>query len=209
MATTTTMWRARTATAADLPALCATFAAAFLDDPVFRWGIQDDDRRRDILPRFFGIVTRANLPHGATYTTDDLVSGAVWVPAGSDGDDEALVGALAEACAEYADSCFEAFGLMAQEHPRDPHHYLFFLGTRPEWQSRGIGSALMKPVLERCDATGMPAYLEASSERNKALYRRHGFEVVDTINLPGGPTMWCMWRTPVSRAGLGTRDGHA
>ena len=33
----------------------------------------------------------------------------------------------------------------------------------PEWQGRGIGSALMAPVLERCDRERMPAYLNAGS----------------------------------------------
>ena len=35
----------------------------------------------------------------------------------------------------------------------------------PELQGRGIGSALMQPVLERCDRDGMPAYLEATTPR--------------------------------------------
>ena len=86
--------------------------------------------------------------------------------------------------------------MMEEKHPSDPHYYLFFLGTRPEWQGRGIGSGLMTPVLETCDREHVPAYLEATSERNKALYLRLGFEVADEIRLPDGPTMWPMWRAP-------------
>ncbi len=68
---------------------------------------------------------------------------------------------------------------------------------QPDDQGRGIGSALLRPVLTRCDREGVPAYLEASSERNRALYARHGFEVVERIELPGGgPPMWRMWREP-------------
>ena len=58
--------------------------------------------------------------------------------------------ALGEISGTYAQTLFEIFERMEDQHPREPHHYLFFLGTRPEWQSRGIGSALMRPVLERC-----------------------------------------------------------
>ncbi len=61
---------------------------------------------------------------------------------------------------------------------------------------RGFGSSLMAPVLERCDRDGVPAYLEATSERNKQLYLRHSFEVTDEVPLPDGPTMWPMWRSP-------------
>ncbi len=81
------------------------------------------------------------------------------------------------------------------KHPHEPHYYLPFLGVEPASQGRGIGSALMRPILERCDREGMPAYLEASSERNRALYERHGFELIEEVRLPGGgPPMWRMWR---------------
>jgi hypothetical protein len=54
----------------------------------------------------------------------------------------------------------------------------------------------MSPVLEICDHDRVPAYLEATSERNKALYLRHGFEVMSELKLPDGPPMWPMWRAP-------------
>lgn len=42
-----------------------------------------------------------------------------------------------------------------------------------------------------------PAYLEASSERSKALYERLGWEFTgEAVRLPGGPLMWPMWRKP-------------
>jgi ribosomal protein S18 acetylase RimI-like enzyme len=193
---TSAVVRARKATGDDVPALSGVFAAAFLDDPVFTWAIPEDHCRREILPGFFRIVNEANLHHGEIYTTEDVVSGAVWVPPGIEDDSGQLVHDLAEVAAEYAQRCFRALELMDSKHPRDPHYYLFSLGTLPEWQSRGIGSAVMRPVLEMCDRSGMPAYLEASSERNKALYLRHSFEVIDVIQLPEGPPMWCMWRRP-------------
>ena len=56
---------------------------------------------------------------------------------------------------------------------------------------------MMRPVLERCDRDRVPAYLEASSPRNDALYQRHGFECLDPLVMPGnGPTMYPMWREP-------------
>ena len=61
--------------------------------------------------------------------------------------------------------------VMEEGHPREPHYYLDSLGVVPEWQGRGIGSALMAPVLERCDDERMPAYLNAGSARSRELYR--------------------------------------
>jgi ribosomal protein S18 acetylase RimI-like enzyme len=40
---------------------------------------------------------------------------------------------------------------MDDAHPHEPHHYLFLLGTRPEWQSQSIGSTLLRSLLERFD----------------------------------------------------------
>ncbi len=187
--------RADKATEEELPDLAQTLAAAFFEDPVFAWWVPDAPSRRTILPPFFRVVTEAYLPHGEIYTTDDVVAGAVWAPPCIE-DDAGLVTALGEVSGQYAQTLFEVLELMEKKHPHEPHYYLFFLGTRPQWQCRGIGSALMTPVLERCDRDGMPAYLEATSEGSQRLYLRHGFEVTGEIQLPGGPSMWPMWRAP-------------
>ena len=192
--------QARPATAADVPALSTTLASVFFDDPVFSWCYPDPARRRQILPPWFEIVIASNLAHGEIYTTDDAIAGAVWLPPNAE-DDEQLAAALGEISGEYAETLFEIFELMGQHHPHEPHHYLFLLATRSEWQGCGIGSALMRPVLEMCDRDATPAYLEATSERNKRLYLRHGFEVVGEIKLPGGPSMWPMWREHALHAG--------
>lgn len=187
--------RARKATTANLPELSHTLAAAFFDDPVFAWCYDDADRRREIGPAFFGVATDAIVPAEEIYTTDSIVAGAVWVPPGVE-DDEQLVTALGEVSGEYAGRLFDALGMMAEGHPQEPHYYLFLLGTRPEWQSRGIGSELMRPVLEICDRDQVPAYLEATSDGSRRLYLRHGFEVTEEFRLPDGPPMWRMWREP-------------
>jgi len=70
------------------------------------------------------------------------------------------------------------------------------LGTDPVEQGKGIGSALMRPVLERCDEEGIGAYLESSKHSNLAFYGRHGFDVTREIELTDGPTIWPMWRAP-------------
>ena len=46
--------------------------------------------------------------------------------------------------------------MMGEAHPHDPHAYLFVLGTRPERQAQGFGSALIRHVTERLTATASP-----------------------------------------------------
>jgi len=56
----------------------------------------------------------------------------------------------------------------------------------------------MATILTRCDAEGIPAYLESSKESNLAYDERHGFRTTRELSLPdGGPSVWPMWRDRV------------
>jgi ribosomal protein S18 acetylase RimI-like enzyme len=192
--------RVRKATGQDLPVVVETLTAAFFDDPVFSWWVPDPARRPHIFRAFFEIAVDVNRPHDELYTTDTVpAAAAVWTPPGcqpSGEGAERLVARWLDAAEETAERLLAGLELMDQHHPHQPHAYLFILGTRPQWQSRGLGSALLREVLERCDRDATPAYLEASSEGSKRLYLRHGFEVTGEIMLPGGPPFWPMWREP-------------
>jgi ribosomal protein S18 acetylase RimI-like enzyme len=84
-----------------------------------------------------------------------------------------------------------------KHHPSEPHWYLEAIGTVPEARGRGIGPSVLTPVLERCDATGLPAYLESSNPRNISFYERHGFVAMPLFPLPDGcPPITPMWRDP-------------
>jgi len=193
--------RVRKATRQDLPVIVETLTAAFFDDPLMTWWVADPARRSQILRAFFEITVDVNHPYDELYTTDTVpaAAAAVWIPPGcqpSGEDAERLVARWVDAAEETAGRLLAALELMDQHHPAQPHAYLFLLGTRPQWQSRGLGSALLREVLERCDRDATPAYLEASSQGSKQLYLRHGFEVTGEIPLPDGPSFWPMWREP-------------
>lgn len=184
---------------ADLAALSGTLAAAFYDDPLFRWLIPEDSRRAEILPPLFRVIMEVNLAKDELYRAGANLAGAVWLPPGqqpSEDETAEQVPKFAHVTGEYAERVFQALDLMGEVHPSEPHWYLFVLGTKPEWQSQGIGSLLLRAVLDRCDRDGIPAYLEASNEGSKRLYLRHGFIVTGEIALPDGPPLWCMWRSP-------------
>ena len=56
------------------------------------------------------------------------------------------------------------------------------IGVDPAYQGHGIGSALLRTLLERADELLAPVVLEVRTDNATALalYRRHGFEVVGT-----------------------------
>jgi GNAT superfamily N-acetyltransferase len=184
----------------DAPKLGVMLADAFHDDPVMKWWI-DDSERAAVLPRFFNVLLRELfLPNGEVYTTDDLVGGALWgVPGRWPIDDERqaeLAPVWLEVLGSHAKGGYKLSSLLDEQHPTDPHYYLGVLGVAPQRQGLGIGSALMEPLLTRCNSEGIPAYLEATNPRNRDLYLRHGFEVRQELRLPDGPPLWLMWRNP-------------
>jgi ribosomal protein S18 acetylase RimI-like enzyme len=66
--------------------------------------------------------------------------------------------------------------------------------VEPNAQGRGLGGALMRHAVARCDDEGLPAYLESSNPRNIPLYGRHGFEVMGRIQVGSGPLVTPMLR---------------
>lgn len=151
-------------------------------------------------PPCFEVVVDVHHPLDELYTTGSVpAAGAVWVPPGDQPtaeETEEVTGWYAEAAQETAPRLLSAMELMNENHPNQPHAYLFLMGTRPHWQCRGLGSALLRKVLDRCDREGTPAYLEATSPENRRLYLRHGFVITGEIGLPDGPSLWPMWREP-------------
>src|SRR5205807_200526 len=123
------------------------------------------------------------LPHDESYTHDQLIGGALWMPPGTWhvglGTQLRLMPATIGVLRGDTTRLLRALSFIERRHPRSPGHwYLPAIGVASAWQGRGFGAALLAPVLGRCDREGTPAYLEASTPRNRALYERHGFEVI-------------------------------
>jgi ribosomal protein S18 acetylase RimI-like enzyme len=79
-------------------------------------------------------------------------------------------------------------------HPAEPHWYLPLIGVDPAHQRQGFGSVLLQHALSQCDHDHTPAYLESSNPANIPLYRRHGFEVMGTIQVGSSPPVFPMLR---------------
>jgi GNAT superfamily N-acetyltransferase len=191
----------RRAATTDKTAVAATVAAGFFDDPVTCWLLPDVDRRREIIQATFELYVDAYLPHGETFLTDDGHGVAVWLPPNTElltPDQEGVFGAaLADLMGPEAERAFQLGEIFAEYHPDEPLYYCQFLATVPAFQSRGIGSAFLREMLDRADQEGMPAYHEATTLRNRALYERHGYVNHGEFTLPdGGPPLWRMWRDP-------------
>lgn len=183
----------------DLPTFGHVLGAAFHDDPVLGWVIPDDDRRRVRLPALMELLAARFHPHGENRLNEAGTGAAVWAPPGaafSPEDDARFEASLVVAACGYLDRLGELVGLLEANHPTQPHYYLALMGVIPDRQGSGIGGALLRAVLGSADRQGVPAYLEATSPRSRALYERHGFVAHAELRTADCPPLWAMWRAP-------------
>ncbi|MFJ6695594.1 GNAT family N-acetyltransferase [Streptomyces sp. NPDC091272] len=189
----------RQATAADRDGVRRLMDDAFHGDPVSSWILPGVEHRRRVHPLMMGAFLGAVLAHGWVDMTEDGSAAALWLPTAAGKPEPDDGPAQLRAAIDPANERVELVGtLTAAIHPHHrAHDYLWMIAVDPGRQGEGLGSALMTPVLERCDRDGRAAYLEASSTRSRELYRRLGFtDLGEPLQLPGGPRMYPMWRDP-------------
>ena len=146
-------------------------------------------------------MERVALPYGEVWVAEDcgvVIAAAIWSVPG------ALVPAavLSALDAERAElegtrsvASTEAEAHVAVSRPAPPHYYLGAVGTRRDYQRRGVGQALLAPVIDRAAATGFDVFLETSAVENLEFYGRLGFVTAAESTVPGGgPPVWAMRR---------------
>lgn len=193
----------RAAGEGDREAVARLLDEAFQDDPVSGWVFPGEEHRRVAHPRLMAAFVGIVLAEGRIDVTEDFSACALWLPVPAEGpepdgaeDDSAVQ--LREAVDPDNERVEQIGRLTGEVHPEGrAHEYLWMIAVAPGHQGQGLGTAIMQPVLDRCDREGLPAYLEASSARSRALYERLGFTFMGrTVDLPDGPHMWPMWREP-------------
>jgi GNAT superfamily N-acetyltransferase len=193
----------RPATAADRANLSAALASAFSEDPLFNW-MMGAGQNKSLEPKMrvlFDAFLKFDLRRSdhLVFTDEDGLGAAIWkhpnrwkMPAG---DVLRALPAMLRSLGTRAPRMIGALGAIEKVHPKEEHYYLEALGTKQDMQSKGIGTAVIRHMLDRCDVEGLPAYLESSNPRNVPFYARHGFEVTGEIVVgKGAPTVTAMWR---------------
>ena len=190
--------------------IVSIWADAFEPDPMMRWVFPDDSTRQKSLMRWWGFLLDRMPPGAELHGTRVDGCVAYWQPPRSEttatdtSDDSSglsdwqaeFVAMMAELLGDLFSSRMEALGKMQQARMAEPHWYLSVLGTSPDQQSKGLGSRVLAPMLERCDRNGMLAYLESTNPANVGFYRRHGFESIDEFYLADGVLITPMSREP-------------
>jgi GNAT superfamily N-acetyltransferase len=186
-------------------------ARAFHADPLFTYTAPDEDLRRRILPRLMEPLVRYGISYGDVFTIPDLEGIAIWHPPGKTV--PSFLGMLRSGMLWIPFRMpLRAFTrLMHFQSPTEEirkeldvgeYWYLAVLGVDPDQQGRGIGGALIQPVLENVDRRRIPCYLETMNQENLPFYEKHGFcaEGLRVVPVPDGShppvNIWGMVRQP-------------
>jgi len=194
----------RPTTRADVRLLSKVLARAFYDDPVMNYMLPDDKARAKALPPMFATLTKNHfLSRGGSEVASrggEIGAATLWDPPGqrksTRWEELRMMPTLAWHFRSRAEQTKTLGKLMEEAHPEEPHWYLMVIGSDPLVRGAGFGNALMRSRLDRCDGEWAPAYLEASKAELVPYYQRFGFKQIGEIQIPEGPKMWPMWRSP-------------
>jgi GNAT superfamily N-acetyltransferase len=189
----------RRARAGEVVRLSRLVAECFSHLAVSGWLVDDPAERRTAMAGLVEILIEHAIEFGNVEVVDGPdgpVAVAVWFRPGPIPEIDDYDERLAVACGTHTTRFARIDDLMRAHHPAAPDHaYLALLAVDVDHRDRGVGSALLASY--HAGLGGIPAYLEASSPRNRALYTRHGY--VDH-GAPYGPdtidAFFPMWREP-------------
>jgi ribosomal protein S18 acetylase RimI-like enzyme len=172
-------------------ALCV--AAALENDPFYHTITADRaENRRAVLADYVEYSIREAQQHGFVTLAEGDKGAAIWLKP------------LEASIAEQAQAAKEAYfaGLLGENGLRtyrnlievmapqaealiDPAAwYLSILGVCPDQQGKGLGAALLRPVLALADEQRVPCFVESDNRRNLAFYERAGFVLVSEYTDP-------------------------
>jgi hypothetical protein len=164
------------------------------------WLVPDEDRRRSVLTAVSRIWIEHALLCGEAFLLGDRSAAAVWfhryrpIPPPAN-----YRKRLAAACGDHLDRFRTLDRVFNAHRPTDAHNHLAFLAAPPAVWRHGRASALLARCLVRMDRLALPAYAEATTAAEAALYTRHGYLAHDPFALPDGTTVHPLWRPPAGQ----------
>ncbi len=192
----------------DVNRAAEVLALAFQDYPLLRYSYPDGAQRGEMVSYYCQTVLYYGIRYGEVYATSSHYEGvAAWIT--SDHFPMTFWRILRSVPLSVLIS-FGKAGASEMAHPGRHidamhkrytpfrHWFLLQVGVAPEMQGKGHAGKLLRPMLARMDAEGLPCYTETMDEKNVGLYEHMGFRVMEELAIPD--TELVTW-------GL-LRDGH-
>ena len=181
-------------------------ARAFVADPLMVWVFPDERDRQEALAAWLGVSVERYVEAGEVDVVREerLAAVALWRRPSTSlaGPDDLLPSAdgllRAFVGADRAAEIAAGFAAVRARTPDDdvPSCYLHFLAVHPDARGRGLGGRLLRGVLDRSRAEGVPLRLDTTNPDNLPCYESHGRRVRSEARLgPAGPVRWGLQST--------------
>lgn len=177
---------------------CASLlAAAFMDEPLTSWIIDEKAVRKPFLKTMFNVTVRQYLAFGDVLV-DDAVHGISlgfppdsWPPPTAFDDEftDLRLG-LPTRARTRLDIVDEH---LAPLHPHEDHYYFGYAAVA-HGSSRGLGTALIAGLVEVADTVATISHAEAGNDGGRIILERSGFAIEHVVDLPDGPRVWVTGR---------------
>ncbi len=182
-----------------------TMSAAFFNDPLMQYMEPDETKRLKkgnwFMSKGIGYCAR----WGEVHTDDEFRGGAAWLMPGNTtmSTMRILRVGLWQMPFRLGLGAFSRFNKLDsatskvhKKHVPGEHWYLLLLGTPPEHQGSGVGSAGIEIGAGKAAQAGLPAYLETMTESNVEYYTKRDFKVVEEFMIDDHLKTWAMVRQP-------------
>ncbi len=184
-----------------------TLASSFMEDQLCCWLFEEKSSRYQYLQEYFLFRLRYGYEFGEVHKTSNNFEGiAIWLPG-----DKAEVTyrrglptggfrfifkmgvekmkkltIISDYAAEIRNSVIQP-----------PYMELSPIGVKPEYQGKGFGSKLLRPMMQRFDDEETICFLETQNPENIPIYEKLGFEIAKEGIVPECDLHhWGMMRTP-------------
>jgi ribosomal protein S18 acetylase RimI-like enzyme len=171
-----------------------------MKDPLQIYTFPDEEERRQKSPDHFAAILRYGLLFGEVYSSNNMEGAVVWLKPGqtevtpekaAQGSLTELPQLLGEEAATRFFSVLEYIEPYHQQDAPEPHWYTMVVGVDPAFARKGIGTALLQPVLDKARQNRQPVYLETAQPDNIGFYTKLGFSVVRELKEPvSGLALW-------------------
>jgi len=182
-------------TGKDRDAGAAVLGRAFTEYELLQYYFHDETERRAVAVTFGFVALSVCLKYGEVYASSAKMEGvSAWLPPGKApfGGWQIIRSVPLSVLFRFGRqgaSRMQAYGRYVDNLHRKlvpyPHWYLQIIGVDPKYQGQRFSSQLIRPMLERINREHLSCFLETNTEKNVAIYRRFGFEVVSEDKIPG------------------------
>ena len=170
---------------------------AFCADPLLRYCYPDPHHYLEHFPGFVEAFGGKAFECGRAFHDGDLLGTSLWLPPDIYSDDEAVYGHFEKTVElRKVETVCLMLDHLGAAHPSEPHWHLALIGVDVAHQRKGLGSLLLRSMLDEIDREERSTYLESTSPTSVSLFERFGFRKLGIIQCGDAPPLFPMIREP-------------